>query len=145
MQFSMSASGTPAEVRESINQQAKTVARDAAQWPAAAAVRDYVANSLAGVPAEQTVSVSVAMQVTITGAEKPEPAGKVTTVATGTVGVDGPAVAVVGEDRVITVGDTEYVEGVSSAPAVSPAEAERFNAIAGDSSAIGRRSSDRRK
>lgn len=102
MQFTFNASGSPTEVRESINQQAKAATRGAAShWPVVAAVRDQIGGELAGVPADQMVTVQVSIAVTITGAERKVPAGHVTSAATGTVPVEGKAVAVVGKDRVV--------------------------------------------
>lgn len=140
MQFTMSASGSPTAVRESINQQAKALVRGAsAGWPVAAAVRDYVAQQVDGLPSDRSVSVSVSVTVALTGAEREASAGRVTAAGLGTVGVEGKAVAIVGEDRVVATdptlmpgepavggpdvplpaitGDEPYVAGISDAGA----------------------------
>ena len=133
MQFSFSASGSPAEVADAINQQAKAAGREA--WPVASAIRDHIAQQLAPLPAEQRVTVQGSVSVVLTGAERAEPAGKITSVATGTVGVESKAVAAVGEDRVIAT------DPADAAPYPAPDEAIAPGSIA---AAAGRRASDRK-
>lgn len=122
MQYTFSASGTPAAVRDSINSQAKSAGRGTAHgWPVAAAVRDYVNAQLDGAPSEATVSVQVAISATITGVPARDVIGAVTT-SEGTREIlataerlDGQA-DVRGEDGLIHGDPVAIASAVSLAP-----------------------------
>ena len=66
MQVSLSASGTPAQVANSIASQAKAAGRgNPAAWPAIASLRDYVLSAVRKAPEDGSVSVSGSVSITI--------------------------------------------------------------------------------
>lgn len=116
MQFSFSASGAPAAVRDSINSQAKAASRGAG-WPVAASVRDYVNAELRDAPADASVSVKVDVSVNLTGLPKKAVIGAVTTAA-GTTEIIDASTGVTES----TVGDVAIGDGVQVGAGSPPAK-----------------------
>jgi hypothetical protein len=70
MQLSISVSGTPAEVRAQIQQQAQTARRnDADSATIAAAISDAIGRKLADVGAGETITVQASFSLEITGTD----------------------------------------------------------------------------
>jgi hypothetical protein len=71
MHFSISVSGTPAEVRAKIQQQAQAARReDADSATIAAAISDAIGRKLGNVGADETITVQASFSLDITGSDK---------------------------------------------------------------------------
>jgi hypothetical protein len=72
MQISLTAGGTPEQVKLSLNQQLKNIAAEEQKkvggqpsWPALVSCRDYVTKALEGAGATDQVSLSVALSIAV--------------------------------------------------------------------------------
>lgn len=70
MQFSISASGTPAEIRTQLQQQAQSARReDSDSATITGAISDYVARTLDGMGVDESITVRGSVELTITGSQ----------------------------------------------------------------------------
>jgi hypothetical protein len=70
MQFTISASGKPAEIRTQLQQQTQAARRDDSDSATiTGAISDYIARTLDGVGADETISISGSVSLTVSGSE----------------------------------------------------------------------------
>jgi hypothetical protein len=70
MQFTISASGKPAEIRTQLLQQAQSARRDDSDSATiTGAISDYIARTLDGVGPDESISISGSVSLTVTGSE----------------------------------------------------------------------------